>query len=139
MTGPTWFRLDMTSAQHATTFQVFLARPLATTRAWALVRGFRSPSNAVYQEALLRDRQEWILREPCSRSDLVVTAYSDSKCGLFRLPAQGLDRGVADAAERRLRSLAPALPSGRRSSRRLSLPTLMEVADKVAAELAGIL
>ena len=85
----------------------------------------------------MRDRQEWILREPCSRSDLVVTEYGDSKSGLFRLPAQGWDRGVAADAKRRLRGLVPAPPSGQRSSRRQPSPDTAVVADKVAAELAG--
>ena len=121
------------------TFWAFLVRPPTTTRAWALAQGFRNPSNAVYQDVLLRDCQEWILRGLCSRSDLVMTVYSNSKCGLFHLPAQGWDRGVADDAERRLRSLALAPPSGRRSSRRPSSPNSEEVASKVAAELAGIM
>ena len=68
-----------------------------------------------------------------------MTAYSDSKNGLFRLPAQGWDRRVAEDAERRLRDLAPVPPSGRRSSRHRSAPAAEVVADKVAAELAGIL
>ena len=55
---------------------------------WAHARGFRSTSDAGFQTALLRDRQAWILRELCSRSDLVVAEYSESKSGLFRLPAQ---------------------------------------------------
>jgi hypothetical protein len=94
LTGPAWFRPDMTSEQHVVTFRAFLTQPPESTRAWAHARGFRSTSDAEFQTALLRDRQVWILREPCSRSDLVVTAYSDSKNGLFRLPAQGWDRRV---------------------------------------------
>ena len=93
----------------------------------------------MYQDALLRDRQEWILHEPCSRSDLVVTEHGDYKSGLFRLPAQGWDWGVAADAERRLRGFVLAPPSGRRSSRRQPSPDTEVVADKVAAELAGIL
>ena len=92
-----------------------------------------------YQTALLRDRQAWILRELCSRPDLIVTAYANSKKGPFCLLAQGWDCRVADDAERRLRDLAPAPPSGQRSSRHRSSPEAEEVADKVAAELAGIL
>ena len=102
-------------------------------------RGIRSASSAVYEDALLRDRQAWILCEPCSRSDLVVTAYGDSKSGLFRLPAQGWDRGVAADAERRLRDLVQAPSSGQRTSRRRPSPGTEEVANRVAAELAGIL
>ena len=64
---------------------------------------------------------------------------TSSKKGLFRLPAQGWDRRVAADAERRLRDLAPTPPSGRRSSRHQSSPEAEVVADKVAAELAGIL
>ena len=89
LTGPAWFHPDMTSEQHVLTFRAFLVRPPATTRAWARARGVRSPSDADYQEALLKDRQEWILQEPCSRSDLVLTGYDESKKGLFCLPAQG--------------------------------------------------
>ena len=88
---------------------------------------------------MLLDRQVWILREPCSRSDLVVTKYSDSKSGLFRLPAQGWDRRVAEDAERRLRGLAPAPLLGRRSSRRQPSDDVAVVAGRVAVELAGIL
>ena len=68
-----------------------------------------------------------------------MTAYGDSKSGLFRLPAQGWDRGVVADAERQLRDLIPASPSGRRSSRRQMSPDAEVVADRVAAELAGIL
>ena len=89
LTGPAWFRPDMTSEQHVLTFQAFLARPPQSTRDWAGARGFRSPANELYRSALLRDRQSWILKEPCSRPDLIVTRYADSREGLFRLPAQG--------------------------------------------------
>ena len=108
LTGPAWFRPDMTSGQHVLTFRAFLTRPPAATRAWARAQGIRNPSSAVCQDAILKDRQEWILQEPCSRSDLVVTGYDKSKSGLFRLPAQGWDRGVASDAERRLRGPAGA-------------------------------
>ena len=63
LTGPAWFRPDMTSEQHVATFWAFLIRPPAATRAWAPAQGIRTPSSAVYQDALLWDRQEWILRE----------------------------------------------------------------------------
>ena len=82
------------------------------------------------QAALLKDRQEWILREPYSRSDLVVTGYNESMSGLFCLPAQGWDRRVAQDAERQLRDfvLAPAL-QGRHSSRRQPTPDAEVVAE----------
>jgi len=139
LTGPAWFRPDMTSEQHVATFRAFLSRPPESTRAWAHAQEFRSVSDEAYQTALLRDRQAWMLREPCSRSDLVVTAYSASKQGLFRLPAQGWDRRVAEDAERRLRALAPAPVSDRRSLRHQSSPGAQVIAGKVEAELAGIL
>ena len=68
-----------------------------------------------------------------------MTAYADSKKGLFRLPAQCWDRWVAADAERRLRGRAPVPPSGRRSPRHQSSPEAEVVTGKVAAELAGIL
>jgi hypothetical protein len=69
----------------------------------------------------------------------MVTKYSESKSGLFRLPAQGWDRRVADDAERRLRGLAPAPLLGRRSSRRQPSDDATVIAGKVAVELTGIL
>ena len=57
-------------------------------------------SSVVYQDTLLNDHQEWILQEPCSRSDLLVTGYDESKSGMFCLPAQGWNREVASDAER---------------------------------------
>ena len=78
--------------------------------------------------------------ELCSWPDLIVMAYANSKAGLFRLLAQGWDHRVAEDAERRLRGLAIAPPSGWRSSHHQSSPTAEEeVAGRVAAELAGIL
>ena len=121
------------------TFWAFLVQPPAATRAWAHAQGIRNPSNTVYQDALLWDHQEWILHELCSRSGLVVTGYGNSKSGLFRLPAQGWDQGVAADAERWLRGLVLAPPSGQRSSHRQLSPDTAVVADKVAAELAGTL
>ena len=53
---------------------------------WARAQGIRNQSSADYQDALLKDRQEWILQELCSMSDLVVTDYDKSESGLFRLP-----------------------------------------------------
>ena len=72
----------MTSEQHASsvaTFRAFLTRPPESTREWAHTQGFQNPSDAESQTMLLWDRQVWILREPCSRPDLVVTPYADSK------------------------------------------------------------
>ena len=140
LTGAAWFRPDMSSGQHVATFQAFLTRPPESTRAWAHAQGFRSTPAAGHQAVLLRDRQVWILRELCSWPDLIVMAYANSKAGLFRLLAQGWDHRVAEDAERRLRGLAIAPPSGWRSSHHQSSPTAEEeVAGRVAAELAGIL
>ena len=41
-----------------------------------------NPTNAVYQEALKRNQQSWLLQEPCSQPALVVTRYAVSKGGL---------------------------------------------------------
>ena len=70
------------------------------TLAWANAQGIRNPSDADYQGALLKDCQELPLQEPCLRPDLVVAEYGASKKGLFRLPAQGWDRKVAEDAGR---------------------------------------
>ena len=71
---------------------------------------------------------------------LQVTGYGESKSGLFRLLAQGWDRGLASDAERRLRSFVPApILRRRRSLRRQPSPDVEVVADRVAAALAGIL
>ena len=70
----------------------------------------------------------------------VVTGYTESKSGLFRLLAQGWDQGVASDAERRLRgSIAAPAPRGQHSSHRQPTPDAEVVASRVAAELAGIL
>jgi hypothetical protein len=53
LTGPAWFRPDMTSEQHMVTFRAFLSRPPESTRAWAHAQGFRSASDEAYQTALL--------------------------------------------------------------------------------------
>ena len=83
LTRPAWFWPDMTSEQHVFTFRAFLVRLLQLTRDWAGVHGFRSSADVVYQAALQKDGQDWILKEPCSRPDLVATTYADSKKGLF--------------------------------------------------------
>ena len=101
------------------TFQAFLQRPPQSTRDWACAQRLTNPTSAVYQEALKRDRQSWLLQEPCSRSALVVMRYAASKSGLYRLPAHGWDRGTEDDAERRLRGAVRELESrGRRALRR---------------------
>ena len=40
LTGPAWFRPDMSSEQQMLTFQAFLVRPPQWTRDWAGARGF---------------------------------------------------------------------------------------------------
>ena len=57
LTGPAWFRPDMSSEQHALTFQVFLRRPPQSTRDWAHAQRLTSPTSSVYQDALRHDRQ----------------------------------------------------------------------------------
>ena len=114
LTGPAWFRPDMISEQHVLTFQAFLVRPPLSTRVWAGAQDIRNPSNVGYKAALMKDRQKWLLTEPCSQPDLVVTKYDESKRGLFRLPAQGWDQRVADDAGRRLRdACSTRTPPGR--------------------------
>ena len=118
------------------TFRVFLVRPLQSTRDWARAHGFRSSADGIYQAALQKGRQEWILKEPCSRSDLVVTKYANSKEELFRLPAQGWDRRVAEDAARRLRGTRPPqAPLGRRTLRRQPAVDVVVLAERVASEL----
>ena len=98
-----------------------------------------NPASSVYQEALKRDRKSWILKEPCLRSALVVTKYADSLSGLYRLPAQGWDRRVAAAAERRLRgAVRDAVLPGRRMSRRHPTVDQAVLVERVAAELEGL-
>ena len=92
-------------------FQAFLQRPPQSTRDWACAQRLTNPTSAVYQEALKRDRQSWLLQEPCSWSALVVTRYAASKSGPYRLPAQGSDRRTGDDAERRLRRAVCELES----------------------------
>ena len=139
LTGPAWFRPDMTAEQHAQTFQAFLQRPPQSTRDWAHRRRLTDPSSEVYQSALRRDRQSWLLEEPCLRPDLVVTPYDMSMQGLYHLPAQGWDRRCEDAAVRRLRgaSAGPA-PRGRRASRRRPAADQLMLAERVATELTHL-
>ena len=93
-----------------------------------------------YKEALIKDHQKWLLKEPCSRPDLVVTKYDESKSGLFHLPAQDWHKRVADDAARRLRDACLArAPPGRRSSPRQPAPGPEALAECVASELDGIL
>lgn len=82
LTGPTWFRPDMSSEQHMLTFQAFLQRPRRSTREWASAQQLRNPSNSGYQEALKRDRRSWLLKEPCLRPALIVTHVSPACAGL---------------------------------------------------------
>ena len=89
LTGPAWFRPDMAAGQHAQTFQASLQRPPQSTRNWARERRMTDPSSDEYLTALKRDRQSWLLDEPCLRPDLVVTPYDMSMQGLYRLVAAG--------------------------------------------------
>ena len=66
-----WFRPDKSSEQHVLTFQAFLLRPPQWTRDWASAQRLHIPTSSVNQEALQRDRQSWILKEPCLRPALV--------------------------------------------------------------------
>ena len=55
----------------------------------------------------------------------MVAGYGESKSGLFRLPAQGRDRGVASDAERLLRGFVP-VPALRGRPRRAGNRRLMQ-------------
>ena len=59
---------------------------------------------------LKRDRQSWLLEEPCLRPDLIVTLYDMSMQGLYRLPAQGWDHWCEGAAVHCLHSASAARP-----------------------------
>ena len=121
------------------TFQAFLQRPPQSTRDWACAQRLTNPTSAVYQEALKRDRQSWLLQEPCSWSALVVMRYAASKSGLYRLPAQGWDRGTEDGAERRLRGAVREPKSqGRRASRRRPAVDQAALAEREATELESL-
>ena len=121
------------------TFQAFLQRPPQSTRDWACAQRLANLMSAVYQEALKRERQSWLLQEPCSRSALVVTRYAASKSGLYRLPAQGWDRGSEDGAERRLHgAVCEPESGGRRASRQRPAVDQAALAERVATELEGL-
>ena len=129
----------MTAEQHVQTFQAFLQRPLQSTCDWVCGCWLTDPSSDEYQTALKRDRQSWLLEEPCLCPDLVVTPYDMSMQGSYRLPAQDWDHRCEDAAVRRLRGASADLaPHGRRASRRRPAPDQLVLAERVATELTGL-
>ena len=65
-----------------------------------------NPKGGEYVAALKRDRQYWLLVEPCLRPKWFVTPYAESMQGLYRLPAQGWDRRCMEAAEHRVQALS---------------------------------
>ena len=64
------------------------------TRDWACGRRLTGPSSDEYQTALKRDRQSWLLEEPCLRPDLVVTPYDISMQGVLPPACAGLGSPV---------------------------------------------
>ena len=98
-----------------------------------------NPTGSEYVAALKRDRQSWLLVEQCLRAELVVTPYGECMHGLYRLPAQGLDRRRMEAAASRLQALygGPAARC-RRAPRPRAAPSQLVLMEQVALELADL-